>query len=92
MINFVKTTSTDPVKQFELCLHHISTGIFFPTQELYDFVHADIKHQCSTDLETEAIREIAAQLADLFPPYGVNFGMTRLEISIALGAAKVKVQ
>ena len=98
MINFVKTTSTEPTKQYELYLSHIPTGIFFPTQELYDFVcankmtvHANMTTMRGLDLETEAVREMAEKLAEMFPPYGVNMGMTRLEISVALGAGKVKV-
>lgn len=87
MLNFIKTNSSDPLKEFELHMRHIPVGIYWPTKEAHEYCVADIKTMYGLDVEVEAITALVDELIALLPPYGMNRDMTRIELSIALSEA-----
>ena len=87
MLNFKKTNSSDPLKEYELHQRTLPVGIYWPTSEVYEFSISDIKTARGIDIEAEAIHTLVDELIEAWPPYGMNRDMTGLELSIALGEA-----
>ena len=86
-IDFVKTNSADPLREFELTVGNLPTGIYWPTGKAHAFSISNPKRQNGLDVEVEEIKAVTDTLCATFEPLKFDYGRTRLEVAAALSQA-----